>query len=200
MQSNLKAVRVHDIILNDKHERFNELGKYDSIGMISYTELNANTPYILRELPVARTLFYNFTQIPTKQEIVYIVIGPDSEYINDESSHIAYYLPPIGIQNTPIHNAMPSSIAIDSGTLTIEEIEGGATATAEELPFYVDLGKDFKEVKNIRPLKIEEGDISIEGRYGNSIRFGSDGGYTNPITIIRNGQSDNKDKEPFEHT
>jgi hypothetical protein len=70
----------------------------------------------------------------------------------------------------------------------------------------INLGKTFKERGNIHPLLPFEGDVICEGRWGNSIRFGSTvkntpnnwstiGTNGDPITIIRNGQSvraDNK--------
>ena len=68
----------------------------------------------------------------------------------------------------------------------------------------IDLGDTFLEQSNIKPLRKFEGDIVLEGRVGNSIRFGtsvlkngipqnnwSEGSYNGqPITIIRNGQGD----------
>ena len=65
----------------------------------------------------------------------------------------------------------------------------------------ISLGKTFIEKDNIRPLLPFEGDVIIEGRWGNSIRFSSTvpnsfvrnswsltGNLGDPITIIRNGQ------------
>ena len=61
----------------------------------------------------------------------------------------------------------------------------------------------FKEQVNVRPLRPYEGDYTLEGRFGNSLRFGStidnestnhpnpwsnEGEIGNPITILRNGQ------------
>ena len=63
------------------------------------------------------------------------------------------------------------------------------------------LGKYFDFLDTIRPLKTYEGDTLLEGRFGNSIRFGSTlpnnldnpwsdvGNIGDPITIIRNGQT-----------
>ena len=74
----------------------------------------------------------------------------------------------------------------------------------------VNLGKYFQEALNIKPLLPYEGDYIIEGRFGNSIRLGSTnigedipdennnnwsstGNTGDPITIIRNGQSNELD-------
>jgi hypothetical protein len=63
------------------------------------------------------------------------------------------------------------------------------------------LGPNFPEKADIRTLRQFTGDVTLEGRWGNSIRFGSTtalNGFENywsatgsagdPITIIRNGQ------------
>jgi len=63
------------------------------------------------------------------------------------------------------------------------------------------LGPNFVEKSDIKALRQFTGDVTIEGRWGNSIRFGSTNPIPadqnpwsknstpgNPITIIRNGQ------------
>ena len=63
------------------------------------------------------------------------------------------------------------------------------------------LGPNFPEKSNIRSLRQFTGDVTLEGRWGNSIRLSSTifsdvkendwsqgSEYGNPITIIRNGQ------------
>ncbi len=63
------------------------------------------------------------------------------------------------------------------------------------------LGPNFPEKNNIKSLRQFTGDVTMEGRWGNSIRFGSTSAIDkeenywsrnsptgNPITIIRNGQ------------
>jgi hypothetical protein len=68
----------------------------------------------------------------------------------------------------------------------------------------------FTEKSDIHPLMPFEGDILREGRFGNSLRFGStsksnsifannwstSGDNGNPITILRNGQPDDASKTP----
>jgi hypothetical protein len=67
------------------------------------------------------------------------------------------------------------------------------------------LGRTFVERENIHPLLLFEGDKLLEGRWGNSIRFGSTvkntpntwsttGTNGDPITIIRNGQGNQTDE------
>ena len=83
----------------------------------------------------------------------------------------------------------------------------------------INLGKYFNEKINLKPLLPYEGDIILEGRFGNSIRFGStnfsksipettknpwsisDTSQTgDPIIIIKNGQSENLDNKGWIHT
>jgi hypothetical protein len=52
----------------------------------------------------------------------------------------------------------------------------------------IDLGKKFKENKSIHPLELREGDITIEGRSGSSIRFGSNEVTGNAEILMRAGQ------------
>ena len=74
------------------------------------------------------------------------------------------------------------------------------------------MGGTFVERSNIHPLLAFAGDIIMEGRWGNSIRFGStaksdsvlyandwsnNGENGDPITIIRNGQPNNSSPEGF---
>jgi len=67
------------------------------------------------------------------------------------------------------------------------------------------LGRTFVERGNIHPLLPYEGDRILEGRWGNSIRFGSTvtgsintwsstGTNGDPITILRNGQGNQTDE------
>lgn len=87
-----------------------------------------------------------------------------------------------------------------------EDVEKGITNNKDTQVKEPKPGDTFKEKSNIRNLFPNEGDVIIEGRFGNSIRFGStakqskenknvespwstEGREGNPITIIRNGQS-----------
>jgi hypothetical protein len=88
---------------------------------------------------------------------------------------------------------------------TYQEMSDGQTSksTDEEVDYNFNsplVGGTFSERSNIHPLLSYAGDIIMEGRWGNSIRFGStvkvdsnnwsgNGENGEPITIIRNGQS-----------
>ena len=61
MFSNIKAVRVQEIIMS---------GSYDVIGTIKYNNLSDPKPNSTYQLPSAKPLFYNFSQYPAVNEIV----------------------------------------------------------------------------------------------------------------------------------
>ncbi len=212
MISRLEAVRVQEVILDENNERYKSLGGSRAVGTILYTNLDAMTPQdrVTKDLSYARPIFSGFFQYPTVNEIVYLVEGPSYNYYDDDST-IPYYIPPTKIQNHPLHNAFPNILEIDNEILSNEETEAGAQTSANEYKLY--LGKYFQELENIRPLRPYEGDTIVEGRFGNSIRFGAttfnnlpdknrwsnEGEIGNPITIIRNGQIDDERGESFEH-
>tara|TARA_Y100001963_G_scaffold81031_2_gene112443 strand:- start:6363 stop:7334 length:972 start_codon:yes stop_codon:yes gene_type:complete len=189
------AVRVQDIIMDEKHKAYT--GPI-SIGTILYTDLD--TTIIKgakaghRRMLKARPLFHNISHYPVSQEIVYITPGPSKDYMST-TRWDGYYMPPIGIWGDPANNGIPT---------TVEGPESN-------LPYEGEYYKSERLVK-IRPLRPYEGDITYEGRYGQSIRFGStidnsksthpnrwsnEGEIGNPITIIRNGQYKDVNKQPY---
>ena len=170
------------------------------IGSIRYTSIDDETPLKdnttlkTNNLPLARPLIRNISQYPAVNEIVHVLGGPKDTY-NETGAPMSYYLPPVNIFGSVNHNALADQL------------------TEEELEAQVETGLDyFKEIENVRPLQPYLGDIMLEGRYGQSIRFGStisgsrvpnnwsnEGQAGNPITIIRNGQVGNEQGNSFEH-
>jgi N-acetylmuramoyl-L-alanine amidase len=199
----LEAVRITDIILDPSHDRFEDFGNYDSIGTVFYTKLNQSNP---STDSIARPLFSFVKNYPLINEVVLIMSSGDKD--NKIST---YYFPLVNIWNHPHHNALPYVEDIQSTTNDYEQsiarqVEDGSTG--------IELGTYFSESLDIRPLLPYEGDTIIEGRFGNSIRFGSTnisnkvgtpnewsnvGKLSDPITIIRNGQSDNLEKKGWIH-
>tara|TARA_B100001094_G_scaffold226291_1_gene220683 strand:+ start:233 stop:1483 length:1251 start_codon:yes stop_codon:yes gene_type:complete len=216
MRTSLEAVRVREVILNNETnpKRYNALGKSDAVGTILYTKLNTSAPdnFSTDTLSFAKPLFSGINQYPVVNEIVYLVRGPSEIYYEGNTRNtVRYYLPPIKIYNHPLHNAFPDILVNNKPVLSNEELEAGAQNSKNE--YSINLGEYFKEIEKIRPLRPYEGDTIIEGRYGNSIRFGAttynqledinrwsnEGEIGNPITIIRNGQKEEENKESFEH-
>ena len=191
MYNNFTAVRVQEVIMS---------GSIDIIGNIRFNELNegrpaGDPPFI--SLPQASPMWSWMKQSPTVNEIVYVITE-----IKDINGRIRnYFLPPININKVVNHNAVPVELSKDEYEAEVET----------SLDY-------FKEIENIRPLQPYLGDLTLEGRYGNSIRFGStinidpekggshvpnnwsnEGEIGNPITIIRNGQTNDTLKAGFEH-
>tara|TARA_R100000315_G_C5233648_1_gene144720 strand:- start:2066 stop:3217 length:1152 start_codon:yes stop_codon:yes gene_type:complete len=200
-----KVVRVIDIILDESHSHYLRYGKEESVGTIFWSPISRRNPVVtnLDLFQTAKPLNYSISHYPVPNEILHILGAPSSTY-NENNSFDWYYMPPISIYKDPSSNAYPTDIRGDIG-------EGSG--------FYE--GRYFKSNENVRPLRPYEGDIMIEGRFGQSIRFGStinntltahpnewsnEGKVGNPITIIRNGQQGNEgyevgnpDKETFKH-
>jgi len=211
-QSRLKAVRVKDIILDINHPSAEEKGGYDAIGTIFYSALDSNNPNTNpKEDPTAVPLFSHLKYYPLKNEIVLILTTYSTNiYVGKEPA--TYYLPQVNMWGHPHHNALPTVKGLESEQTAndYQETGAGLVRKVEDGGTDITLGKYFQEQINIKPLLPYEGDMILEGRFGNSIRFGStnnsqeisepnawsDSGNTgDPITIIRNGQSSNLDEK-----
>lgn len=199
-------VRVLDIILNDKHPLWEKYGGWDALGLIIFTpfygELNNN----VFSSNIAKPLFSNVKNYPLIQELTYIISLPDPITSNDPKASSYYYLNNINIWNHPHHNGYPSDKALEffkNKKLDYQEIQTGLNINDNNDTSFK-FGKTFVENKDIKPLLPFEGDIIFEGRFGQSIRFGStvknenlwssEGENGDPITIIRNGQPSNISK------
>ena len=197
--------RVRDIILNDKHPRFLEFGGWNSIGTIfiepTIQPSQKNTIPLIPAYPA----YPNIKQYPLINELVPVIYLADPNVIENTSAVAAYYLPPINVWNSQVHNAVPSTdITPELENKEYPLVEAGSVRRITDQDTDIELGRTFNEnnVLNNYPLLSYEGDIIYEGRFSNSIRFGStvqDVDYPNnwskvsragsPITIIRNGQN-----------
>jgi len=211
-QNRLKAVRVLDIILDINHPLASEYGNYDAIGTIFYYELDGNNPNINpKNASTASPLFSHLKYYPLINEIVLILTTNDKD-IYESKQKTTYYLPQVNMWGHPHHNALPTVKGLESEQTTndYQQTEAGLVRKIEDGGTDINLGKYFKEKINIKPLLPYEGDMILEGRFGNSIRFGSTNisneisnpnGWSNsgntgdPITIIRNGQSSKLDEK-----
>jgi len=212
LSSVITSVRVTGIILDERHERWESLGGWDSLGTIFYTGVNETTSETTPNFNnIARPLFPNLKQYPLLNEIVLIVKAANRDIYGIAKGEDTYYLPSINIWSHQHHNALPTKTSLeesgDSMSNDYKKIEAGAVRQTEDGNTDINLGRYFNEQINIKPLLPYEGDHIIEGRYGNSIRFGAtvknnvlpetnindwsqgDEPIGTPITIIRNGQS-----------
>lgn len=115
--------------------------------------------------------------IPMEGEIVQIESAPGAISIGDPGATTKYWTKVINIWNSPHHNAAPDT----KQNGWEDRLIGGG-----------------KEASNINPLQANPGDVLIEGRLGQSIRFGGNKGPESkltgdsndgsPLIIISNGQ------------
>lgn len=202
--------RVRDIILdNSNPELFDKFGGWNGIGTIFIEPVFQ--PNKKEEIPLipAYPMFPNIKQYPLINELVPIIYLADPNVTENTSAVTAYYLPPINVWNSQVHNAVPSTnITPELENKEYPLVEAGSVRRITDQDTDIELGKTFNEnnVLNNRPLLPYEGDIIYEGRFGNSIRFGStvnnaklaspwsfEGKNGSPITIIKNGQSNETD-------
>lgn len=170
----LVPARVVDVILDSSHPEFEKYGKWASIGLIKYRVLVKQQNVQRTEtLPIAYPLQSHIKHIPLKNEIVLIFSSPSEELIGSATNNKNYYLDIVNLWNHPHHNAHP-----------------GRSEEAE-------LGDDFEELADINPMRPYEGDIILEGRQGQSLRFTSavkgktpwtSTNNNTPLIILSNGQ------------
>ena len=203
----LTPVRVLSILLDETHPKFKELGGWNSIGLIEFEPVETPTGKST-DLPVAFPINPNIKQFPLINEIVYIILLPDTNISETVLSKRAYYINTVGMWNHPHHNAYPSNPKSlpDSQKKDYTQTQVGSVRKVTDESTEINLGNTFKERTNVHPLLPFEGDVIHEGRWGNSIRFGStvkdkvnnwsnNGENGDPITIIRNGQPKDSTQE-----
>lgn len=175
--------RVLDVIISPDHPKYKYYGGSQALYGVVYQRLFAGESDDLkvRVNEFAYCKSSTFRRIPIKNEIVSLEYEASAEWTEDLGvSHDIrklYWTNIVSLWNNPNLNAYPDTLKYSGA---------------------VDTGPDFKENGKIKPLQLAPGDLAIEGRYGNSIRFGgtqasnieiattdSNG---SPYTIIRNGQ------------
>jgi hypothetical protein len=155
-----KVGKVYAVILNPTSvptKVWNDNGEWTGIGTILYqlydesTEipLEELTDGKLEELPTALPLYPNQKYFPLPGEIVLLMNLPSAPSPITNKTEETYYLSPINAWNSPQFNG-----------LFIEE--------DKDL-----LYNAFNQNSDFRGLQTFEGDYILEGRFGNSIRFGS---------------------------
>lgn len=155
----------------------------------------------------AKPMFAALKQYPLEGELVYIMPGPATALNKNKGIRDLFYFPPYNLWNASHHNAIPDlgdySAFVNEQKRNYQDSQNTGQpnnlTTTGSLNF--PLGPNFPEQAGIKSLRQFTGDVTIEGRWGNSIRFGSTtlgnseenywsktGNPGSPITIIRNGQ------------
>lgn len=165
--------------------------------------------------PPARPAWPMFKHYPTENEYVYIIPGPGPKRNKVSGAQDYYYLPPFNLWASANHNAFPAldeyAAAKSEQIASLSDVDKGVANSQGDIGIEYPLGNNFVEKGDIRELRQFVGDLTIEGRWGNSIRLGSslrslknennwavsnnDG---DPIIIIRNGQGVVPTKNPWD--
>jgi hypothetical protein len=212
--NNIFPARVRFTLLNDTTDPkvFKEFGGWSSLGGVFFSKINNPNPS--KDFTTdnfAKPLFPHEKNFPLKKEIIYVLVLPNSNIQSNVNSSSYYYIYPTNIWNSIHHNAIPDPI--NNSTLPpsqqqdYTETEAGIVRRVTDGGTEIDLGDTFEEKLKIKSLQPYEGDIIFEGRWGQSIRFGSTintsspenswsriGNNGDPITIIRTSHhEDNND-------
>lgn len=202
------TARVRYAVLDDKTEpeAFENFGGWGALGGIFFSRISSpNKDKSFLSDSFAKPLFPNIKHIPLKNETVSIVSLSNSNIQGNVDSVSYYYFQPINIWNSTHHNAIPDPIIEDSlpdnQQQDYEETSIGNVRRVSDDGTEIDLGTTFNEKLEVKPTQPYEGDVIYEGRWGQSIRFGStvknskipnnwsdSGDDGDPITIIKNGQ------------
>lgn len=196
-------------------KRYNEYDALSGILFEPFTNpvletLDSVEDNLMTNYNFAKPLFPNMRQVPLLNEIAYIVNFPSTDTQNPRNVDLNktdfYYFLPINLWNTAHQNGFPDPVnewnAQESSTVktfSYSNAQAGATQDTTEEENDIILGNTFEEKENIKTLQPYEGDIIYEGRWGQSMRFGStvlnknpwsnQGTNGDPIFIVRNGQA-----------
>ena len=202
--------RVTDIILNQNYPDIEKYGGLNGIGTIFFELNNIQTP----GRGIAKPFYPQLSAYPLVNELVLLFKLPNNNIGRNTSEESYYYINMVSLWNHPHHNAYPNPITSttlpDSQQKDYQQTSAGSVRRVTDESTEIDLNSPinpsqatFIERTNIHPLLPFAGDIMYQGRWGNSIRFGSTAKPTDtnalndwsevgengdPITIIRNGQ------------
>ena len=174
----LEPAEVIKIRIDENDEDYPYLQDEDKPDWTKYGTIEARMIYsnVGNITIIAMPLDTNIKQYPLPGEIVIV-----AEYLGQH-----YYT-----QKLNLHNSV--SLNFHPGISKKIELEDDYTL------------HDFQLPKNVREIKSNEGDIKFNGRFGQSIRFGSNqkqiiaddttGKFDSPNVIIRAGQGENPTEE-----
>jgi hypothetical protein len=209
LKGQVVAARVIDIVLDENHPKFNDVGQWNGIGAIFYEFVNQSGTATSSNfaLPYDSQL----KTYPLVNEIVLLFSLPNQQIGQNTSNQSYFYLKPLGVWNHPHHDAYPNLISTPkpSQTQDYKSTENGVIRQVTDGSTEINLNSPvnpsqntFVEKTDIHPLMPYMGDVLMEGRHGQSLRFGStaksqstlkndwstSGNNGDPITILRNGQ------------
>jgi len=181
----------------------------DNLYTILCKFLNSSSAKSPNDLIRARALNSNIKHIPVSGEIVFVCKAPTPYHSGASFGREYYYTSPISIQSSVHHNGLPGANKVSIDGKTKEQRISNATTGIPQKLSDSKIVKDqidpgFPERIDVHPLQPFPGDIIFEGRWGQSIRFGSSpdtrrrfpqppnwgigtGATGNPVMILSNG-------------
>jgi hypothetical protein len=174
---------------------------YAQIQILDNIQLNGSN-ILVDVLP----LFPNVKNYPLKNETVLLLNLANKEYKNNFNTSTFYYLSPLNLWNSNQSNPIPFPTEDVTSTTQgkgYEEVEstGNPNKPSEDNNTIFKPGVYFNEDNIPNPTFPYEGDYLIDGRFGNSLRFGNTvfndlvnvknnwsttGSIGDPITILTN--------------
>jgi hypothetical protein len=158
---------------NDKGETI-----WGLLGCIKARPHQSEKDKIVAKLKIYEPLDTNMTKMPLRNEHVVVV-----KYINRN-----YYLPVVPLLGSVNANIVPGTSGIRDDKMSDDDF----------LYDFFEVNNEFGNDDKIRRLLPREGDVTLEGRFGNTIRFGSaivEGAHgdepstqDSPNILIRTGQ------------
>ena len=163
-----EVIDVYNDTYTDKYP-----SQFYTVLVRTYNEVNSQQIY-------CRPADMNIKKIPLIGEHVFIFKGITQETSNDIVTTAWYYLTTLPLQSSLNHNSLPQTTKQVAAKATTTDINSvNPKSSKENIPENIPLGVTFKEQPNVTFLQPFEGDLLIEGRFGNSIRFGSSHGQVN---------------------
>lgn len=166
----------------------------------------------------ARALDANIKNIPIAGEVVVLMKAPTAYNSAGRVSQEYYYTNPVSVQSSVHHNGLPGITEYlkdkspkDKNSRQNAQ-DGVSNKVKQRLQLSTTIDPAFPERLDVYPIQPYSGDVILEGRWGQSIRFGSTvnekreypikpywkkglGDTGNPILVISNGT--NPKKKPF---
>jgi len=188
----LESAEVIDVILNEEHPDFET---YEDIGKAKIRFITSEVGKEESLLSWAKPIDPNIKVYPLLHEIV---IG--AVLFSD-----LYYTQRLNIFNNPNENSYPGASLPDLSreykskrkANDYEDVSNSGSPNKKPKAGDVKLGKTFK-VGDVKPMLPMEGDLIIEGRFGQSIRFGSNPETQLPNFKLKVGQPDEISDEPLQ--
>ena len=163
--------RVVDVILDNKHPKYKEMGGALAINGCFYVTVSSAgdiDPDESTNPPFAFQGNARYKDMPILGEVIAIESNPAATSESGKGNRKAWTRI-INIWNAPEHNASPNTL----------------NPNFQKILF----GKGFKESGRINPLITYPGDTILQGRQGQSIRFTGSQHVNNPlVTAKNNGQ------------